>query len=124
MNSHRGAIKNIASQTLPNHPCKFGTFVQKITLCPYFCAKGAYYYLYICVQYLETKFNKETYMDGHNFNIHTVSAITQCNAFIDICRFSLISTQHRNLSQKICLTCCTLHNSATIQDNFMGSKPL
>ena len=22
--------------------------------------------LYICVQYLETKFNKETYMNGHN----------------------------------------------------------
>ena len=35
-------------------------------------------YLYICVQYLETKFNKETYMNGHNFNIHTVATITQC----------------------------------------------
>ena len=32
----------------------------------------------ICVQYLESKFNKETYMNGHNFNIHTVSTITQC----------------------------------------------
>ena len=43
MNSQLGAIKNIASQTLPNNPCKFGTFVRKITLYPFFCAKGAYY---------------------------------------------------------------------------------
>ena len=43
--SHLGAIKSIASQTLPSHPCKFGTFVRKITLCPFFIAKGAYYNL-------------------------------------------------------------------------------
>ena len=36
MNSHLGAIKNIGSQTLLNHPCKFGTFVRKITLYPFF----------------------------------------------------------------------------------------
>ena len=34
--------------------------------------------VYICMQYLETKFNKETYMNGHNFKSHTASAITQC----------------------------------------------
>ena len=39
MNSRLGAIKNIASQTLPNHPGKFGTFVQKITLYPFFALR-------------------------------------------------------------------------------------
>ena len=35
--------------------------------------------VYFCMQYLETMFNKETYMmNGHNFNGHTVYAITQC----------------------------------------------
>ena len=38
MNSHLGAIENIACQTLPNHPCKFGTFVRKITLYSFFFA--------------------------------------------------------------------------------------
>ena len=33
MKNHLGAIKNIASQTLPRLAFKFGTFVQKIMLC-------------------------------------------------------------------------------------------
>ena len=33
---NKHSVKNIASQTLPNHPCKFGTFVQKITFYPFF----------------------------------------------------------------------------------------
>ena len=32
MKIYGGAIENIAKQTLPNNPCKFGTFVQKKTL--------------------------------------------------------------------------------------------
>ena len=32
MKRYLGAIKNTAYQTFPNNPCKFGTFVQKITL--------------------------------------------------------------------------------------------
>ena len=33
--------------------------------------------VYFCMQCLETKFSKETYMNGHNFNSHTVSDITR-----------------------------------------------
>ena len=35
------------------------------------------------MQYLETKFNIETYINGHNFNIHTVPAITQYSDYKD-----------------------------------------
>ena len=39
MKCHLGAIKNIAYQTLPNNPFKFGTFVRKITVYPFFALR-------------------------------------------------------------------------------------
>ena len=40
MKRHLGTIKNnIASQTFPDHRCKCGTFVQKITLYTFFATR-------------------------------------------------------------------------------------